>query len=190
MINKENKLQSLLMAVELNRTAANDQRRSQAAVSKEHYQSHREFGRDLSNNGQNTSQSIVNTKVVGHIQSTTNQAGNNVSLFKNFISQYQSQSSSNNQTKNTSASTNNTQVVNGQMSKLDLNKINTSHNQNYPSSRGNNHHSTVVADEQRAPSSQGLNLKTFDNGSRNQGGAHSTNIIRESAKLGEPHRRK
>ena len=76
------------------------------------------------------------------------------------------------------------------MSKLDLNKINTSHTQNYPSSRGNNHHSTVVVDEPRAPSSQGLNLKTFDNGSRNQGGAHSTNIVREAAKLGEPLRRK
>lgn len=68
--------------------------------------------------------------------------------------------------------------------------MNTSHNQNYPSSRGNNHHSTVVVDEPRATSSQGLNLKTFDNGSRNQGGAHSTNIVREAAKIGEPLRRK
>jgi hypothetical protein len=49
-INKENKLQTLLMAVEMNKAAAAEHRRA-GGVSKDHYQSHREFGRDLSNNG-------------------------------------------------------------------------------------------------------------------------------------------
>lgn len=58
LINKENKFQSLLAAVELNRTGHAESRRQGTAgpvhpLTKDHYQSHREFGRDLSNNGSN-----------------------------------------------------------------------------------------------------------------------------------------
>ncbi len=66
-LNKENKLQNLLAAVELNRTAVVDQRR---ATQKDHYQSHREFGRDISNS--TGTQQAINTKVINPTNSTTN----------------------------------------------------------------------------------------------------------------------
>ena len=81
-MNKENKtLQSLMAAVELNRTTVvADQLRTNQQTAKDHYQSHREFGRDLSNNAHNGS--VLNAKI---INTTTNQGSNNVSIFKNFI---------------------------------------------------------------------------------------------------------
>ncbi len=81
-------------------------------AARDHYQSHREFGRDLSNPGAAQQQQqpmqpsivhpILSTKAAG--SSVMNQAvaaqyqnngqqpssGNNISIFKNFISQYQS----------------------------------------------------------------------------------------------------
>jgi hypothetical protein len=58
---KENKYQSLLAAVEHNKTSVVDQRRKQN--SKDHYQSHREFGRDISsaNNTHSLNAKIVNS---------------------------------------------------------------------------------------------------------------------------------
>ena len=76
-LNKENK--------QANAGDGKGERRAQ----KDHYQSHREFGRDLSNSNNHSS---VNAKI-GNTNSTTNQASANISLFKNFISQYQSQNS-------------------------------------------------------------------------------------------------
>jgi hypothetical protein len=119
----------------------------------------------------------MNAKAINHtnpVNSTTNQHSiNNISLFKNFITQYQSQSTANT-TKTGSA--NNTHIS-AHLSKLDLNKItNTSvHGNNFPSSRGLNgnhssminnnaaHYHSTVDGEGRAASS----MKTFDGGSRN-----------------------
>ena len=66
-INKENKLSHIIAAVELNRTAVVDQRRQ---AQKDHYQSHREFGRDLSNS--NPNQSSINAKII-NTNSSSNQ---------------------------------------------------------------------------------------------------------------------
>ena len=117
LLNKENKLQSIIAAVELNRTAVVDQRRQ---MQKDHYQSHREFGRDLSNNHNQSSN--LNAKIANPMSCVTNQASN-VSLFKNFIAQYQSHSNA--------ASTKITPLA-SQLSKLELNNL-TNTSQNYPS---------------------------------------------------------
>ena len=120
LLNKENKLQNIIAAVELNRTAVVDQRRQ---MQKDHYQSHREFGRDLSNNHNQTS--TLSAKIANPISSTTNQASN-VSLFKNFIAQYQSHNN---------AASSKISPLTSQFTKLELNNL-TNTSQNYPSSRG------------------------------------------------------
>jgi len=60
-------VQNVVTAVELNRTAVVDQRRQNG---KDHYQSHREFGRDISNSNSNNHHSAINTKINNN--STTN----------------------------------------------------------------------------------------------------------------------
>jgi hypothetical protein len=65
----------------------------------DNYQSHREFGRDLSNTGAQHTQLHGHQLMVHPILSTkaaaanTGNSGNNISIFKNFISQYQSNGS-------------------------------------------------------------------------------------------------
>ena len=72
-------------------------------AARDHYQSHREFGRELSNNNHQTNMgasSAVQNHVVHPILSTKAASGStgpggvnngsNISIFKNFIQQYQS----------------------------------------------------------------------------------------------------
>jgi hypothetical protein len=53
----------------------------------DHYQSHREFGREISSGNHNQTTVTVNAKIMNTNNGATQQ-NNNVSQFKNFISQY------------------------------------------------------------------------------------------------------